>query len=178
MSVRPHKREYFMEIADVVASRSTCVRRAVGCVLINDLDQIIATGYNGRHRGAPNCNGHSTSRCAGADSPTGSNLEGCEAIHAEQNALMQCANVHEIAVCFVTTAPCVHCVKMLLNTSCRIIVYGEEYAASGLKLWTGALSVDADGKAVRQRAFQVTRAGTVREFDPAPFGPGLPAIVA
>lgn len=178
MSARPHKREYFMEIADVVSSRSTCMRRAVGCVLINELDQIIATGYNGRHRGAPNCSDRNSFACEGATSPTGTNLEGCEAIHAEQNALMQCANVHEIAVCFVTTAPCVHCTKMLLNTSCRIIVYGEEYAASGLKLWTGALYVGADMRSVRRRAFRVDRTGAVREFDPLPFGSSLPPIVA
>lgn len=178
MSARPHKREYFMKIATVVASRSTCMRRAVGCVLINELDQIIATGYNGRHRGAPNCNDRNSFACEGATSPTGSNLEGCEAIHAEQNALMQCANVHDIAVCFVTTAPCVHCTKMLLNTSCRIIVYGEEYAASGLKLWVGALAVDSNGRSIRRRAFQVTRNGLTREFEPTPFSGPFPGIVA
>lgn len=70
---------------------------------------------------------------------SGTGLDDCQAIHAEQNALLQCRNVYEVEVAYVTTSPCVTCVKLLLNTSCQRIVFVEEYphAQSG-QIWTQA----------------------------------------
>lgn len=144
-----------MEIAKVVSTRSTCVRRAVGCVLINDLDQIVATGYNGRQRGAPNCIDRPANHCPGWNSVSGERLDSCEAIHAEQNALMQCADVNAIRGCYVTTEPCVHCVKMLLNTSCLFIVYVEPYAAGGATLWARSPTFDRHGVQARRAAYRM-----------------------
>lgn len=67
------------------------------------------------------------------------NLDGCQAIHAEQNALLQCRDVYAIHTAYVTASPCMTCVKLLLNTSCERIVYVEEYPHSAARdLWTGA----------------------------------------
>jgi dCMP deaminase len=65
--------------------------------------------------------------CSGAASPSGTNLDACEAIHAEQNALLQCHDVFDIHTCYVTASPCVTCTKLLLNTGCQRIVFVEEY---------------------------------------------------
>jgi dCMP deaminase len=68
--------------------------------------------------------------CSGANSPSGSNLDGCQAIHAEQNAMLQCRDTQSIQVCYATTSPCMTCTKLLLNTSCEKIIFLEEYASS------------------------------------------------
>ena len=132
-----------MAVAQVTARRSTCLRRAVGCVLLSARGHALATGYNGVAAGRPHCNEEmivgewpdpdGSDRvvyphvCAGACSPSGTNLDGCEAIHAEQNALLQCKDVYVIDTCYCTTSPCVTCVKLLLNTSCQRICFTEEY---------------------------------------------------
>lgn len=128
-----------MEMAIVTASRSTCLRRAVGCVLLSERGHVLATGYNGVAAGQKHCNekipysptmkeGNCTpNACPGAFAVSGTQLDACQAIHAEQNALLQCHDVYQIQDCFVTTSPCVTCVKLLLNTGCRRIVFGDEY---------------------------------------------------
>src|SRR3990167_8057918 len=74
-----------------------------------------------------------------AQAPSGTNLDGCQAIHAEQNALLQCRDMYAIHTAYVTASPCMTCCKLLLNTSCQRIVYVEEYPHSAAKdLWTGA----------------------------------------
>ncbi len=117
--------EYFLEMAQLVAGRATCSRRKVGCVLVNERKHVIATGYNGNAAGQPHCIDHA---CPGAGLPSGTGLELCEAIHAEANALLQCRNVYEIDTAYVTASPCMHCVKLLLNTSCKRIIFIEEYS--------------------------------------------------
>ena len=156
--MRPNRHQTWITVASVIAQRSTCLRRAVGCVLTNARGHVLATGYNGRASGLPHCNewvpypdplppnfvcstpAHWPHACAGSWSPSGKNLDGCEAIHAEQNALLQCRDVHAIETCYVTVSPCVTCTKLLLNTSCREIVFLEPYAheAPARELWEKA----------------------------------------
>ena len=140
--MRPSKHEWAMQMAQIVATRSTCLRRQVGCVLVNERHHILATGYNGVAAGLPHCNeipmGYTThlNACPGAQSLSGQNLDGCEAIHAEQNALLQCPNVHEIMVAYVTVSPCMTCTKLLLNTSCKSIMFLEDCAHNKARiLW-------------------------------------------
>lgn len=152
---RPDIDTYLIDIARVVATRATCLRRSVGCVLADARGHVLATGYNGRHAGAPHCNeeqrfGRGSGAqltvihphaCLGALARSGADLDMCEAIHAEQNALLQCRDVGEIATAYVTTFPCLTCVKLLLNTACRRIVYADAYGAHGaaaLELWERA----------------------------------------
>lgn len=159
------KDEYFMRIAEVVATRSTCLRRAVGCVLVNERGHILATGYNGVARGQPHCNEprefavapplyrrvddrsmvqvmetRYPNACSGAMAASGTALDACGAIHAEQNALLQCTDVFEIEKCYVTTEPCVSCTKLLLGTSCTEVIYREPYdgAKASKSLFSGA----------------------------------------
>lgn len=180
--MRPTLEEYFIKMVQLVATRSTCLRRSVGCVLVNHRGHVIATGYNGVAAGMLHCN-ESVIRtytsvperdtelelfkrqgtyaiacndppnvpltddpdpaievyanaCPGADAPSGERLDKCEAIHAEQNALLQCRDPWMIDTCYVTTFPCVTCLKLLLNTSCSRIVYVENYAhPDAQRLW-------------------------------------------
>lgn len=132
--MRPQTDHYMMGIAILAGSRATCARRSVGCVLTNSLNHIIGTGYNGVPRGMVHC---INNPCPGASSPSGTNLEGCLANHAEQNALLQCRDVESIEKCYSTTAPCITCTKLLLNTSCSEIIFLEDYPHGLAKsLWT------------------------------------------
>lgn len=144
---------WLMGIAALTAERSTCCRRHVGCVLVNSRNHVVATGYNGVAAGMPHCNHVSSSigsftgdelyeypnACPGAKAPSGQNLDGCQAIHAEQNALLQCKDVYSIEKCYVTTSPCMTCVKLLLNTSCQEIYFVDKYVHhEAEKLWLDA----------------------------------------
>lgn len=140
--MRPGRDQWGIELALLTAQRATCLRRSVGCVLINARGHVLATGYNGVASGLPHCNeaitglGVYPNACSGSSSPSGTNLDGCQAVHAEQNALLQCRDVYEIHTCYVTTSPCVTCVKLLMNTSCQRIVFAEEYPQPEAKrLW-------------------------------------------
>ena len=116
--------EYFLQMATLVAKRGTCVRRQVGCVLVDDKLHVLATGYNGVASGRPHCIDHP---CEGAKMPSGQGLHLCQAIHAEQNALIQCREVHRIYAAFCTVSPCIQCVHMLMNTSCIRVVFRDNY---------------------------------------------------
>ena len=129
---RPRADDYFLDMARLIATRGTCRRRKVGCVLVNSRRHVLATGYNGVPSGFYHC---TDAPCPGADYVSGEGLDKCEATHAEQNALLQCHDVHDIHTAYITCAPCVHCVKLLLNTSCKRIVFGERYTPQAEELW-------------------------------------------
>lgn len=121
---RPSRNITMLKVALDLAERSTCGRRKVGCVLTDVHGRILSTGHNGVAKGEPHCTEHP---CPGASCPSGMGLELCEAIHAEQNALMFCPDVMKIHACYTTASPCITCVKMLMNTSCQAIHFIEEY---------------------------------------------------
>ena len=132
---RPSLDEYMMQLAQVAASRTTCIRRSVGCVLADARGHILSIGYNGVASGMLHCNELGTAgfcddglpnACKGHDLPVGQ--DACEAVHAEQNALLQCRDPREIATAYVTTSPCKPCVKLLMNTGCRRIIFLEEHS--------------------------------------------------
>jgi len=118
--------EYFLDIAHLVKTRSSCLRRQVGCVLVNHRNHIVATGYNGVPSGWQHC---TEATCQRSNSTSGHDLDLCLAIHAEQNALLQCSDVYSVRTCYCTTWPCVWCIKLLMNTSCQRIVYSEDYTS-------------------------------------------------
>jgi len=131
--MRLDKDQWLLRLAEVASLRGTCARRKVGCVLADKDGHILSLGYNGPASGLPHC---TDQPCAGVDQPSGHGLDLCEAIHAEQNALLQCHDVKEIVTAYTTVSPCVTCVKLLMNTSCQRIVFGEEYAhSSSRELW-------------------------------------------
>ncbi len=130
---RPWER-HFLNIALEVAAMGTCIRRQVGCVLVDSKRRILATGFNGVAPGAPHCNeGH---ECPGAHAPSGTNLDVCYANHSEINALLQCHDVWAIDTLYCTTSPCTSCIKAVMCTSTKRIVFLEEYPQPSAKdLW-------------------------------------------
>lgn len=127
-ATRPGLDQYFVDMAALVSTRGTCPRRQVGCVLVDLRGRVLSTGYNGAPRGLPHCVDFP---CAGRDAPSGTGFELCEAIHAEQNAVMFCGAIDDIACAYVTAAPCATCAKMLLNTGCGRIVFRDDYPSGG-----------------------------------------------
>ncbi len=131
--MRPSKDTYFLSMALLASSRATCSRRSVGCILTNERGHVLATGYNGVAAGCAHC---IDAPCPGANLPSGTGLDSCQAIHAEQNALLQCKNVFEIDTAYITASACVTCTKLLMNTSCKRIVFLDEYPQPDAKvLW-------------------------------------------
>ena len=128
MSERPSYDEYFMEMAHVVSSRSTCLRRKVGAILVKD-KHILSTGYNGAPKGLKHCSEVGCLR-EKLGIPSGERHEICRGLHAEQNAIIQAA-VFGISikdsVLYCTNTPCVVCAKMLINAGVKEIVFSGEY---------------------------------------------------
>lgn len=122
--MRLETNEYFIEMAKLVARRSTCARRAVGCVLVDKANRVLATGYNGVASGMTHC---IDDPCPGVEFASGQGLNQCEAIHAESNALISCRHPEDIVKAYVTVSPCIFCVRQLLNTPCETIIFHELY---------------------------------------------------
>ena len=121
--------DYFMEICAVVAQRSTCTRAAVGAVIVRDRN-ILATGYNGSPAGMPHC---TEAGCLVYTSthPSGAVEENClRTIHAEINAIAQAAK-SGVSIrgsdIYITHSPCIHCLKVLINTGIGRVCYGRPY---------------------------------------------------
>ena len=120
--------EYFMAIAELVAERSTCLRRQVGAVIVKDR-KILSTGYNGAPRGIRHCSEVGCLR-EQLNIPAGERHEICRGTHAEQNAIIQAATFGvDISggIVYSTHQPCFICTKMLINAKISKIVYKKEY---------------------------------------------------
>lgn len=125
---RPSLDEYFMKMAHLAASRSTCLRRKVGAVIVKE-KRILSTGYNGAPKGLPHCDEVGCIR-ENLDVPTGERHELCRGVHAEQNAIIQAAvfgtSIKDGKI-YTTNHPCVVCAKLLINASISEIIYDDEY---------------------------------------------------
>ncbi len=128
MNSRPSWDRYFMDIARMVATRSTCLRRSVGAIAVNDR-RILATGYNGTPKGLRHCEEVGCIRQQ-MNIPSGQRHELCRGLHAEQNCIIQAA-VHGVqldgSTIYCTFQPCVVCAKMLINAGITEIVYEGGY---------------------------------------------------
>jgi dCMP deaminase len=128
---RPSWDEYFMGITEMVAQRSTCLRRKVGAILVRD-KRIIATGYNGAPAKVSHCLDIGCLR-EQQGIPSGERHELCRGLHAEQNAIIQAA-LHGFSIegstLYCTNMPCSICSKMLINARIEKIYYKEGYADS------------------------------------------------
>ncbi|RLC40147.1 MAG: cytidine deaminase [Candidatus Coatesbacteria bacterium] len=125
---RPTFDEYFIGIAKLVATRSTCLRRKVGCVLVKN-NRILATGYNGAPSGLPHCDEVGCIReTLGIEG--GQRHEMCRGLHAEQNAIIQAA-LHGVSIkdaeIYCTHHPCSVCAKMLINAHILRVKILEDY---------------------------------------------------
>ena len=123
--MRPSIHQTAMITAEVWALRATCARRGVGAVITSATNQVLGIGYNGPARTLPHC---VDKPCPGARFPSGEGIDFCQAVHAEQNALVNTSDMTRAHNIYVTTAPCVSCVKLLLNTPIKHIYYRVTYA--------------------------------------------------
>jgi len=125
---RPDWDEYWMQIANNAKTRSTCIRRKVGAVIVKN-NQILSMGYNGAPTKLKHCEETGCLRQQ-MNVPSGERAEICRAIHAEQNAIIHAAK-HGVSIegatIYVTSSPCNICAKMLINSGISEIVYEEEY---------------------------------------------------
>jgi len=117
-----------MTITKMVATRSTCLRRHVGAILVKD-KRILATGYNGAPSGLKHCSEVGCLR-ENLSIPSGTRHELCRGLHAEQNAIIQAAN-HGISIrgatLYCTNKPCIICSKMIINAGITQVYYEEGY---------------------------------------------------
>jgi dCMP deaminase len=126
--MRPSWDEYFMEITRVVATRSTCMRRQVGCVIVKD-KRLLTSGYNGAPSGLSHCSQAGCIRERMAI-PSGERQELCRGLHGEQNAIVQAA-LHGVSVAggtlYCTHQPCITCTKMIVNAGIVRVVFENNY---------------------------------------------------
>lgn len=125
---RPQWDEYFMGIAGLVATRSTCLRRRVGALIIKD-KRILATGYNGTPVGITHC-AETGCRREKLNVPSGERHELCRGLHAEQNAIIQSA-LHGVSIkdslIYCTHEPCSVCAKMIINAGIKEVRVENSY---------------------------------------------------
>jgi len=126
--MRPTYDEYFMKMTQVVSTRSTCLRRNVGAILVKN-KHLLSTGYNGAPKGLKHCSEVGCLREKLNVRP-GERHELCRGLHAEQNAIIQ-ASVFGVSIdgatLYCTVAPCSVCAKMLINAGIKEIVYQDSY---------------------------------------------------
>ncbi len=126
--LRPDWQTYFMDIAQLVSSRSTCIRRHVGAVIVKE-NRILSTGYNGTPTGIRHCLDRGCLRDE-LQIPSGQRHELCRGLHAEQNAIIQAA-YHGVSIessdIYCTNQPCIICAKMIINAGLKKIIIGNSY---------------------------------------------------
>ncbi|SCU96666.1 LAME_0F17018g1_1 [Lachancea meyersii CBS 8951] len=123
--LRPDWDTYFMKLATLAASRSNCMKRRVGCVIVRDC-RVIATGYNGTPRHLKNCHSGGCPRC---NSGEHSQLSSCLCLHAEENALLEAGRdrIGPNAILYCDTCPCLTCSVKIVQTGIREVVYSQSY---------------------------------------------------
>jgi len=126
---RPSWQDYFANIAMMVSSRSTCLRRRVGAVIVQN-KRLLTTGYNGAPSGVSHCLDVGCLRDQ-MGIPSGQRHELCRGLHAEQNAIIQAAT-HGVSIdgadLYCTNLPCIICTKMIINAGIKRVFYLEGYA--------------------------------------------------
>jgi dCMP deaminase len=128
MMDRPDNDTYFIRMAELVATRSTCLRRQVGAVIVKE-KRVLSTGYNGAPKGLRHCEEVGCIRLENKVE-SGTRHELCRGVHAEQNAVVQAAyfgtSIKDSTI-YTTNFPCVLCTKILLNAGIIEIVYKDDY---------------------------------------------------
>ncbi|KUI72540.1 hypothetical protein VM1G_08460 [Cytospora mali] len=127
--LRPSWDNYFMSLASLAAQRSNCMKRRVGCVVVSHNRRVISTGYNGTPRGIRNCSDGGCPRC-NQGLGRGHALATCLCIHAEENALLEAGRdrLHEGAVLYCDTCPCLTCSIKIAQVGISEVVYAYRYS--------------------------------------------------
>ncbi|MGM0606844.1 MAG: deoxycytidylate deaminase [Candidatus Muiribacteriota bacterium] len=136
--MRPDWKDYFMQISELVSTRSTCIRRKVGAVIVKN-NRILTTGYNGVPSKLMHCDEIGCLRDK-MSIPSGQRQELCRGLHAEQNGIIQAAAngiMIQDSILFCTHQPCITCAKMIINSGITKVYikrsYPDELAAEILK---------------------------------------------
>ena len=141
MAERTTKENYYLDIAQVVAERGTCLRKKYGAIIVKN-DSIVSTGYVGAPRGRKNCCDMQFCLREQMNIPRGERYELCRSVHAEQNAIVQAAKLGislDGGTLYCTHQPCVICAKMIINAGIKRVVYSEGYPDEfALQLFTEA----------------------------------------
>jgi dCMP deaminase len=122
--VRLNRHEYYLAMLKLVAARSTCIRREVGAIITDKESHVLSTGYNGVPRFFDHC---IDLPCAGANEKSG-DTSNCMAVHAEQNALLQCTSLDRAYTIYCSCVPCFVCAKMIANTGIEVVICETTYA--------------------------------------------------
>lgn len=148
--MRTDKINYYLDIAQSVSERSTCLRRHYGCVIVNN-DEIIATGYNGAPRGRKNCNELGFCYREKMEVPRGERYELCRSVHAEQNAIISAARkdiingtMYIVGINVKTgeiepkSTSCMMCKRVVINSGIKEVIVREpnhEYTIYKVEDW-------------------------------------------
>jgi dCMP deaminase len=124
--------EYWMKIVNDVATRSTCLRRQIGALVVKN-NGIVSTGYNGAPKGFPHCLDVGCRRDK-LNIASGERHEECVGVHAEQNALLQAGRDAEGATLYVNAYPCKICAKLIINAGIiKVVIMGDYSDKEGLE---------------------------------------------
>ncbi|KAI1331883.1 cytidine deaminase-like protein [Xylariaceae sp. FL0255] len=128
--LRPGWDTYFMALASLAAQRCNCMKRAVGCVLVDSKRRVISTGYNGTPRHLTNCMDGGCPRCNSGDASSGVSLATCLCLHAEENALLEAGRerIREGSVLYCNTCPCLTCSIKIVQVGISEVVYSQGYS--------------------------------------------------
>jgi dCMP deaminase len=147
---RIEKENYYLDIAETVSKRSTCLRRKYGAIIVHN-DEIISTGYNGAPRGRHNC--VDLGRCLRDELkiPSGERYELCRSVHAEANAIISAARRDCIGATLylagreaktgqyiANTTPCSMCRRLIINAGIKQViarVNDTEYTVTDVRDW-------------------------------------------
>lgn len=130
---RPSWQRYFMNLAIFASNRSSCMKRSVGAILVKN-KRILSTGFNGTPVGTLNCIDGGCSRCNG-DSKSGDNLNLCVCLHAEESAIMELPReMVEGSDMYVTLFPCALCLKKIIQSRVKRVIYKDSYSNADFKL--------------------------------------------
>ncbi|KAI1344774.1 cytidine deaminase-like protein [Xylariaceae sp. FL0016] len=130
--LRPSWDAYFMSLAELAAHRANCMKRAVGCVLVDAQNRVLATGYNGTPRHLRNCSQGGCPRCNAGES-SGVALATCLCLHAEENALLLVGRerIRDGVVLYCNTCPCLTCSIKIVQVGIAEVVYNQGYSMDG-----------------------------------------------
>lgn len=147
---RPDKHNYYLDIAETVLTRSTCLRRNFGAVIVKN-DQIISSGYTGAPRGRLNCNEIGECKRQKLNIPRGERYELCRSVHAESNAIIHASREEMLDSTLYlvgiecdtkeyvkNTAPCAMCKRLIINSGILEVisrVTKDEYSKAFVKSW-------------------------------------------
>lgn len=174
---RPSWDDYYMNIAWVVSSRSNCLRRAVGALVVVRRT-VISTGYNGTPFGVKNCDEGGCPRCA-SDLPRQNGYDWCLCVHAEQNAIALAARqgtATEGGSLYVNLRPCFSCLKEMVQAGVREVVYDQPFDYSPDLEESYQMLLHESGILMRQHAYSTTHPDVVRAVGGTHgTGPEMPA---